>query len=350
MRTLALVAVLALSASVPVSLTAGPTSQQAKPFLGAWNINGLAPDTAQIFWLEITEEAGQLKGMFLNRVGNPAPLGIVKVDGSELIFRAGTAERPNGPEYRATIENGKLVGHHSVTQGRGGRGRNADPNAPPPPPPTERTVNWVGVRPPTFPPSDANAKHTYGPPVILFDNKSLDMWDVQAANRPIGWAIVDGAMTNVPAAPPAEGQRAPTANNLVSKERFNDFKVEAEYKLGPSCNSGIYLRGRYELQLLEDKDDTRTPPILSHMAIYGRTPPLVKASKGAGEWQTMEAIVVGNRVTVTLNGQRVQDNAVILGVTGGMLDNDELAPGPLMVQGDHSGVWIRKLVVTPISK
>ncbi len=321
----------------------------AKPFLGAWNINGLAPDNAQIYWLEITEDAGQLKGMFLNRVGNPAPLGIVKVEGNELIFRAGTAERPNGPEYRATIENGKLVGHHTVTQGRGGRGRGADPNAPPPPPPTERTVNWVVVRPPTFPPSDANAKHTYGTPVVLFDNKSLDMWDVQVANRPIGWRIVDGAMTNVPEAVP-EGQRAPTANNLISKEKFLNFKVEAEYKLGHENNSGIYLRGRYELQLLEDKDDTRTSPLLSHMAIYGRTAPLVKASKAAGEWQTMEAIVVGNRVTVTLNGQKVHDNAVILGVTGGMLDNDELAPGPLMVQGDHSGVSIRKLVVTPIVK
>jgi len=322
---------------------------QAKPFLGAWNINGTAPDTAQIYWLEITEEAGQLKAMFLNRVGNPAPLGIVKVENGELIFRSGTAERPNGPEYHATIEGGKLIGHHSVTQGRGGRGRGAavDPNAPPPPPPTERVVNWVGVRPPTWPASDANAKHTYGTPVVLFDNKSLDMWDVQVANRPMGWSIVDGAMTNMPADPAAPRT---TANNLVSKEKFLNFKVEAEYKLGHESNSGIYLRGRYELQLLEDFADTKTPAILSHMSIYGRTPPLMKASKPEGEWQTMEAVLVGNRVTVTLNGQRVQDNTVILGVTGGMLDNDELAPGPLLVQGDHSGVTIRKLVVTPIVK
>ena len=58
----------------------------------------------------------------------------------------------------------------------------------------------------------------------------------------------------------------------------------------------------------------------------------------------MEAIVVANRVTVTLNGQRVHDNVVIEGITGGALDNDELAPGPILVQGNHSKVWVRKLV------
>ena len=340
--------VLAAAAVLAGVVLTGQT--QPNPFLGAWNINGTGQDASMICWLEVTEEGGQLKGMFLNRVGNPAPLGIVRVEGDELVFRAGSAERPNGPEYRAKIEGGKLIGRHTVTQGGGRRGRGAvDPTAPPPPPPpppTERTVSWVGARPPAWPPSDANAKHAYGKPVALFDGKSLDMWDVQNQNRPMGWEIVDGAMTNYhdPAGPRVQG------NNLVSKEKFLNFKLEAEYKLAAGSNGGLYLRGRYELQLLDDLADTRTAPMLSHMAIYGRTPPSVKASKAPGEWQTMEAILVGNRVTVTLNSQRVHDNAVILGVTGGMLDNDELAPGPLLVQGDHSAVWIRKLVVTPIVK
>ena len=136
----------------------------------------------------------------------------------------------------------------------------------------------------------------------------------------------------------------------MSKEKFTDFKVEIEYKLPKGSNSGLYLRGRYELQLVDDIGDTTTPANRSHMAIYGRTAPSVKASKGPDEWQSMEAIVVANRVTVTLNGQRVHDNAVIEGITGGALDNDELAPGPILIQGDHSKVWVRKLVVTPITK
>jgi len=128
------------------------------------------------------------------------------------------------------------------------------------------------------------------------------------------------------------------ANNLVSKERFLNFKIDAEYKVEAGSNSGIYLRGRYELQILDDYGDATGRPDFAHMAIYGRTPPRVNASKPAGEWQIMEAILVGNRVTVTLNGQRVHDNAIITGVTGGALDNDELAPGPIMVQGDHRSV------------
>ena len=100
--------------------------------------------------------------------------------------------------------------------------------------------------------------------------------------------------------------------------------------------------------MLNDINDTRTEPFLTQMAIYGRVAPAVKASKGVDEWQTMEAILVGNRVTVTLNGKRVHDNVAIVGVTGGALDGDELSPGPLMIQGDHEQVWFRKVVITPM--
>src|SRR4029079_4164907 len=95
------------------------------------------------------------------------------------------------------------------------------------------------------------------------------------------------------------------ADNLVSKQKFTDFKLHVESRLDAKSNSGLYLRGRYELQLLDDATDTTTEPFLTHMAIYGRTAPLVKASKPAGEWQAMEATVVGDHVTVTLNGTRV---------------------------------------------
>jgi hypothetical protein len=153
----------------------------------------------------------------------------------------------------------------------------------------------------------------------------------------MNWSIEDGIMTN--------GEHA---NNLISKEKFKDFKLNAEYRVGPGTNSGIYLRGRYELQVL---DDFGKPPFeRGHMSIYGWKTPAQNASKPAGEWQTMEAIVVGNRVTVTHNGQKIHDNAVLEAITGGALDNDELAPGPLMIQGDHSKVWFRKIVVTPITK
>jgi hypothetical protein len=329
MRRFVIVTALAFAVCAPRSAAQAPN-----PFLGAWNMTGTGPDSSYVYWLEVKEDGGKLTGMFLNRSGNPNPLAVVKVESSELIFQGGRPDQPTGPEYRAKLDNGKLVGQHTLTTGA-----RAATATQPATPGTQRVVNWIGTRPPAFPARNANGRHTYGTPVVLADGKSTDMFGVQNAGRPMGWSIVEGVLTNQAG-----------ANNLVSKEKFQDFKIEAEYKLGEHANSGIYVRGRYELQLVDDAADTTTRRDFGHMAIYGRTPPSTNASKPPNEWQTMEAIVVGNRVTVTLNGTRVQDNAVILGITGGALDNDELAPGPIMIQGDHGIVVIRKFVVTPITR
>lgn len=303
-------------------------AQQQNPYLGAWNLTGTGQDSANVYWLEIKDNGGTLSGMFLNRTSSPFALAVVKIENGELVFQGGKPGAPTGPEYRAKFEGGKLIGSHTVTQ----RPQGSDSPAP-------RAVNWIGVRPPSWPDVNANGKHTYGAPVTVFDSKTLDTFVGQNPNRPLGWSVVDDVATNTP-----------PANNLVSKEKFKDFKIEAEYKLAPKGNSGIYLRGRYELQLYDDLGgDPNTQPQHKHMAIYGRTPTSAQASKPAGEWQQMEAIIVGNRVTVTLNGTRVHDNAVIQGITGGALDNDELAPGPILIQGDHEQVWVRKVVVTPIT-
>jgi hypothetical protein len=136
----------------------------------------------------------------------------------------------------------------------------------------------------------------------------------------------------------------------VSKDKFKDFKIDTEFKLDERQNSGLYLRGRYELQLSLGTGNPATAGRQGLLAIYGWKAPDVNAGKPAGEWQTLEAIVVGNHLTATLNGQRVHDNAVLPAMTGGALDNDELAAGPIMIQGDHSRVSFRKMVVTPITK
>ncbi len=301
-------------------------AQQANPFAGAWNMTGVAPDASYVYWLEVSETNGQLSGRFLNRGGSPTALAVVRVENNELVFQGGQAGKPSGPEYRARIENGRLIGRHTLPPGA-----NAAPGT------AGRVVNWVGVRPPAWPPSNANGAHTYGAPVALFDGTSLDTFGVQHAGQPMGWTIVNREAVN------EKG-----ANNLVSKQTFRDFKIEAEYKLGPQSNSGIYLRGRYELQVIDDFGSE--PNVNSHMSVYGRVAPSANASRAVGEWQTMTAVIVGNRVTVELNGRRVHDNMAIAGITGGALDANELEAGPIMIQGDHTGVWLRKLIVTPITK
>jgi len=329
-----------------VSANSAPPREQANPFLGVWNISGQGPDSANVYWLELNQDKdGKLTSLFLNRTSHPVPLTMVKIENGELTFQtSGTPDKPTGPVFHAKVDGGKLVGYHMVTV-RGPRG------ATPPPTPTERKVEWIGVRPPVFPKADANAKHTFGTPIVLYDaahmkmmpNMSLDsVWGIQGGDGKLaGWSVdEDGNFANA----------APGGKNLVSKQKFYNFRVDVEYKLEPHSNSGIYIRGRYELQVLDDIDDTTTEPFLTQMAVYGRTAPLVRASKPAGEWQTMDATVVENKITVHLNGKLVQNNTTIGGVTGGTLDNDELAPGPLMIQGDHGHVWIRKVIVTPINK
>ena len=322
--------------------TATPRAQQANPFLGQWNITGVAPDTSYVYWLELKEDGGKLTSLFLNRTSHPVPLPVVKIENGELIFQAGgTAEKPTGPEYHAKDVDGKLVGSHTLVP----RVPPAGAPAPTTPPPAPRTINWVGVRPPVWPAFNANGKHEYGTPVVLYDEmmKGSDpatLFDVQNTRNPINWLVEDGLLTN----------KAPGGNNIISKQKFGDFKVLVEYKLEPKSNSGIYLRGRYELQVLDDINDTTTEKYLTQAAIYGRRAPDVLASKVPGEWQVMEAVMVANKVTVTLNGKTVHNNQPVVGITGGALDNDELAPGPLMIQGDHGRVWIRKAIVTPITK
>jgi len=323
MRTLIAFTLLALSFSSQTGIT---------PFLGAWNMTGTGNDAGVVYWLEVKEEGGAVKGTFLNRFSSPYALPNIRIENGELTWwnnppqnaPAGTA--PN-PVWRAKVVDGKLVGTTTNMRRDG----------------TTTVINWIGVRPPAWPANlNANGKHTYGKPVSLFDGKTLDAWGVQHTQNPMNWSVVmDGAQGVMTSAEKG-------GNNLVSKERFQDFKLEAEFNVAPKSNGGIYLRGRYEMQVLDDAGQPLTPQ--SQMSIYGRTPPSVNASKPAGEWQTVEIIAVGNRVTATLNGQRVHDNAVIEGITGGALDANETAPGPLMLQGDHGKVSFRKVVVTPITK
>ena len=295
-----------------LSLVTATTARQ--DFTGRWNFTGTGEHATRVYWLEVTDNKGQLSGMFLNRTGSPVPLESVRIENGELLFQMHGGRDGAAPVQRARREGARLVGTFTD------RGTQ---------------VPVVGVRPPTWPAADANGRHSYGNPVPLFDGSTLAAFNLQDANRPSGWSIAAGAMTNTP-----------RANNLISKDRFTDFRLQAEYKVEPGSNSGLYLRGRYELQVLDDHG--KPPEKTGHLAIYGWTPPLVNTSKPPGEWQTADIVLVGNRVTAILNGQKVHDNTPVQAITGGALDADELSPGPIMIQGDHNKVWYRRVVVTPI--
>lgn len=294
---------------------AAPAAAQDKPFLGKWDITATTPKGTYPLWLEVTSENGQLAGEFQDRTGSVRKIPEIALEGKELVFSMGAPKSGAfKPVHRAHVEGARLVGTLTLASDK---------------------VAWVGVRPPAWRAYNANAPQKLEAPVVLFNGKDTTGWKGQFPDKDLGFVVSDGVLTN-----------EKTGNNLVSERQFRNFTLVMEYKLEKDSNSGLYLRGRYELQVLDDAG--KEPNKTSHMSVYGRVAPSVNASKPAGEWQTTEVTLVGNRVTVVLNGKKVQDNVAIEGITGGALNSNERDPGPIMIQGDHSKIWIRKLVVTPI--
>ena len=187
-------------------------------------------------------------------------------------------------------------------------------------------LEWTGVRAPSL---ERKEPPIWGTPISLI-TENMDRWIIPANNK---FQIKDGVMVNTE-----------SGGNLVSAQKFNDFKLSVEFRYPAGSNSGIYLRGRHELQIEDSKG--RTDPV-SLGGIYGFIAPAVYAAKKPGEWQTYEVTLVGRHVTVVLNGIEVISNRPIPGITGGSLDSNEGEPGPIMIQGDHGPVEFRKFVVTP---
>ena len=188
-------------------------------------------------------------------------------------------------------------------------------------------LQWTGVRQPSL---TREKPPVWGNPKNLLDD-NLSRWIIPANNQ---FRMVDGVLVN-----------AEAGGNLVTNEKFDDFKLSVEFRYPEGSNAGIYLRGRYEVQI-EDSPANKTSPV-SIGGIYGFIEPAVYAAKKAGEWQTYEITLVGRHVTVVHNGIEVISNRPIPGITGGSLDSKEGEPGPIMIQGDHGSVEFRKFVITP---
>ena len=171
----------------------------------------------------------------------------------------------------------------------------------------------------------------------LFNGKDLAGW--QKAREPREdplWTVEDGSMTNL------EGAR-----DIATVEEFTDFELTLEYKTVPHGNSGVYLRGRIEIQVL-DSYGKEPPSTGDDGAIYGQFAPAVNASKPVGEWNKLEARLVNDTITVKLNGKLVHDNVKLTQVCGGALPGGLLDQGPIRLQGDHGKVWYRNLKLKPI--
>jgi hypothetical protein len=183
----------------------------------------------------------------------------------------------------------------------------------------------------------------YGEPMELLNGKNLNGWKLLNPENRNGFSIVGGVLVNNPVA--VEGKKV-RYGNLRTEKEFEDFNLKLEVKVPPHSNSGVYLRGMYEIQIRDSYGDDLDSHNMG--ALYSRITPSQAAEKPAGEWQTMDITLCDRHVTVVLNGKTIIDNKPVYGPTGGAISPDVFKAGPIYLQGDHGKVFYRNMILTPI--
>ena len=308
MLTVSLILAGALAAQAPAKT---PTADD---YAGRWNVKITdAEDTFAGGGFQITNQGGVLSGGVVWRWGSYLPAKSVEVkDGTLVIVREETAGKLD--TFEARLEGGALKGKVTYPDGK--------------------VHHFEGKKAPLLLSKKAPV---WGAPVTLFDGKTLAGWKLRDTKKKNGWAVVNGELTVVDPKDNAD---------LVSEQAFQDMKLHIEFNVDPKSNSGVYLRGRYEVQILDNPDPKMALDAHGCGGVYSRIAPTVDATKPAGEWQTLDIEAVGRQISVILNGTKIVQG-ILEGVTGGALSPFEGEPGPLMLQGDHGKVRFRNIVVTP---
>jgi len=316
-KTLVALAVPILFISVAARSHAGK-SAAASPdnlaaFLGRWDLTLKAPDREYPSWLELRSDSGQLKAQFVSRWGNARPLPKVELTNGHLTFVSPKEEedRHDDMVFQGTLAGNTLSG---TTTG-----------------PDGTAWQWTGKRAPAL---QATSAPQWGKPIALFDGKDLSSWHPSGPGKR-AWTVENGNLLS-----PGEGPE------LMTDAKFRDFKLHVEFNCPENGNSGVYLRGRYELQI--ETDSIKEPPTQRMGGIYGFLAPSPEPARTPGAWQTYDVTLLGRWVTVVQNGQTTIDNKEIPGITGGAVDSHEEQPGPIYLQGSEKGrIAYRSIVITP---
>ena len=276
---------------------------------GRWDLTVNMDGRPVPSWFEVIKSGTRmLVGRFVGGGGSARPV-------SRYYFVNGKLSFSIPPQWDREDRDLSVEGHF---QGDSLVGTLVQPNG--------KMYKWAGHRAPSL----QRAKTpVWGEPVAIFDGKTLTGWHTRGINQ---WVADNGVL------------RSPhSGSNIITDGRYGDFKLHIEFKYPKGSNSGVYLRGRYEVQI-EDMEGTEPPnDVIS--AVYGFLPPNAAASKGPDEWQTYDITLVGRLVTIVFNGQTVICNAEIPGITGGALDSQEGEPGPIYLQGDHGPIEYRNISI-----
>ncbi|MCW5909479.1 MAG: DUF1080 domain-containing protein [Cyclobacteriaceae bacterium] len=293
-----------------VLLLAGALQAQSK-LEGRWNLVIEKDGELLPSWLEI-EHSGHktLVGRFVYAFGSARPVSVINVLNGKFNFSIPPQWEPGdrNMDFEGELAGETLKGTMVYTDGK--------------------KYNWTGTRAPLL---KRTTEPVWGQPVTLFNGKDLSGWKAMGPNQ---WIVENGILRSLK-----------SGSNLVSEQTFTDFKLHVEFRYEKGSNSGVYLRGRYEVQIEDDKGKEPWKGYLG--AIYGFLTPSVMAARNAGEWQAYDITLVGRIVTVVANGITIIANQEIPGITGGAIDNKESEPGPIMFQGDHGPIDFRNIVITP---
>ena len=287
-------------------------------FEARWNLTERGEARSFASWLEINRDGSGWRGMFLHRGGHPMPADVEIRDDSLRVTMRPPEGAPARPDARFPTLEGRLRGNEIQGTGSDRRGD---------------TFTWTGVRAPDRH-EGSHREVSWGEPIELFNGRDLSGWIPVEKDRENNWKAVDGILHS-----------DQSGANLRTVDEFRDFKLRLEWMIPPGSNSGVYLRGRYETQVADDYG--KEPYSRGVGGVYGQLTPSVNPARPAGEWNTVEATLIGYRLTLVVNGQTTIDGEYIPGITGGALDSNEAAPGPIMLQGDHGPVSYRNIVLTP---
>ena len=282
--------------------------------VGRWDITIQTPEGSRPSWLELwVSGRDALVGRFVGIVGSARPIAAVQVGKGDSIHFAIPHQWENGDGELAV--DGRLTGERLA-------GTMTFPDG--------KRYDWTAVPAPAL---RGDVTPTWGTPIHLLHANDLGGWQAQGG-APNQWVVKNGVLGS-----PHSGA------NIETTQKFKDFKLHIEFRYPKESNSGVYLRGRHEVQI---QDDYGLPPMDDRFSgVYGFISPSRIAAKRAGEWNTYDITLVGRMVTVVANGVRVICNQEIPGPTGGAIDSDEGAPGPLLLQGDHGPIEYRNIIITP---
>ena len=295
-----------------LSSTMSSVSAQNESPIGRWDLtvdvgNKLVPS-----WLEVKLSGMKtLVGYFVADGGSARPISKVNVNDGKISFSIPPQWDDSDKDmvFEAVLKGDKLTG--TIISSKGQR------------------QTLVGERAPLLKRTSAV---TWGEPIKIFNGLNLDGW--HASKKKNQWVAENGIMKS-----PQSGA------NIITDQKFNDFSLHIEFRYPEGSNSGVYLRGRYEIQV---EDNRGQEPLSTFFGgIYGFITPNEMAAKAPGEWQTYDVTLVGRRVTVVANGKKIITDQIIPGITGGALDSKEGEPGPIMLQGDHGPIEYRNIIITP---